>query len=81
MSSVQKTDFQKVLGKRIQNLRLSKGMTQVDLASKVPGDFDTTNLSRIESGRIGTTVFTLYRICIALEISLHEMMDFIPEEN
>lgn len=81
MSSVQKSDFQKVLGKRIQNLRITKGLTQVDLASKVPGDFDTTNLSRIESGRIGTTVYTLYRICIALEISLHEMMDFNPDDN
>lgn len=81
MSSVQKADFQKILGKRIQNLRVSKGMTQVDLASKVPGNFDTTNLSRIESGRVSVTVFTLYRICIALEISLHEILNYEITEN
>jgi len=75
---MEKVEFQKLLGKRIQNLRLIKGMTQVDLASKVEGRFDTTNLSRIESGRISTTTYTLYRISQALEIPLEELVKFEP---
>jgi transcriptional regulator with XRE-family HTH domain len=71
---MEKVEFQKLLGKRIQEIRLNKGMTQVDLASKVEGRFDTTNLSRIESGRISTTAYTLYRISKALEIPLEELI-------
>ncbi len=63
------------LGKRIQEVREQKGMSQVDLASKMIGKFDTTNISRIESGRNNPTIFTLYRIVLALEISLNELLD------
>ena len=48
MSSVEKSDLLKSIGKRIQTLRLSKGLSQVDLVGKIEGDIDTTNISRIE---------------------------------
>lgn len=64
------------LGKRIQELRESKGFSQVDLAGKMLGKFDTTNISRIESGRNNPTIFTLYRIAEALEIPLQELLIF-----
>jgi transcriptional regulator with XRE-family HTH domain len=62
------------LGKRIQELRESKGFSQVDLAGKMLGKFDTTNISRIESGRTNPTIFTLFRIAEALEVSLNELL-------
>jgi transcriptional regulator with XRE-family HTH domain len=62
------------LGKRVQYLRESKGFSQVDLAGKMLGKFDTTNISRIESGRTNPTIFTLFRIAEALEISLSELL-------
>lgn len=68
--------IQKKVGKNVQSIRESKGLSQVDLASKMLGRFDTTNISRIESGRTNPTLFTLYRISEALEISLTELMDF-----
>jgi transcriptional regulator with XRE-family HTH domain len=74
MSSVEKSDLLKNVGKRIQNLRLSKGLSQVDLVGKIQGDIDTTNISRIESGRTNPTIFTLYRISQALEVSLEELV-------
>ncbi|WP_420572941.1 helix-turn-helix domain-containing protein [Kordia sp.] len=64
------------LGERVQQLRESKGLSQVDLASKMIGKFDTTNISRIESGRTNPTIFTLFRISEALEISLNEVLVF-----
>ncbi len=68
------------LGKRIQEVREQMGMSQVDLASKMIGKFDTTNISRIESGRNNPTIFTLYRIALALEISLNELLDIDTEK-
>lgn len=64
------------LGERVQQLRESKGLSQVDLAGKMIGKFDTTNISRIESGRTNPTIFTLFRIAEALEIPLNEILVF-----
>ncbi|WP_091494917.1 helix-turn-helix domain-containing protein [Flavobacterium phragmitis] len=71
---MEKSDLLKNVGKRIQNLRLSKGLSQVDLVGKIEGNIDTTNISRIESGRTNPTIYTLYRISKALEISLEELL-------
>lgn len=65
--------IQKKIGKNIQSLREAKGLSQVDLASKMLGRFDTTNISRIESGRTNPTLFTLYRISLALDVPLSEI--------
>ena len=76
MSSMEKSDLLKNVGKRIQELRESKGLTQVDLAGKIHGVFDTTNVSRIESGRTNPTLYTLYRIAEALEVDLKDLVTF-----
>ena len=75
MSSMEKSELLKKVGKRIQDLRLSKDLKQIDLASKIQGDIDTTNISRIESGRTNPTVYTLYRIANALEVTLIDLID------
>jgi len=62
-----------LVGSRIKEIRISKGYSQVDLASHVIGQFDTTNVSRIESGRTNCTLFTLLKIANALEV---EVSDF-----
>ena len=64
------------LGEKIQKIRELKGFSQVDLAGKMLGKFDTTNISRIESGRTNPTVFTLFRIAEALEVPLNEILIF-----
>lgn len=74
MSSMEKSELLKSIGKRIQNLRLSKGLTQVDLVGKIDGDIDTTNISRIESGRTNPTIYTLYRIAVALETTVEDLV-------
>lgn len=63
------------LGAKIKEIRESKNLTQVDLASRIEGRFDTSNVSRIESGRINTTVFTLFRIAKALDINISDLVD------
>lgn len=75
-SGVEKSELLKRLGKRIQELRIAKGYSQVDLVGKIEGNIDTTNISRIESGRTNPTVHTLYRIAQALEVSLPELIKY-----
>lgn len=58
-----------------QKIREEKGLAQVDLAARMLGRFDTSNVSRIESGRTNPTIFNLYRIALALEIPLSELID------
>jgi transcriptional regulator with XRE-family HTH domain len=69
-----KQELLKSVGKRIQDIRVSKGLTQVDLVGKIDGDIDTTNISRIESGRTNPTIYTLYRIAVALETTIDELV-------
>ena len=69
-----KQELLKSVGKRIQDIRVSKGLTQVDLVGKIDGDIDTTNISRIESGRTNPTIYTLYRIANALETNLEDLI-------
>jgi transcriptional regulator with XRE-family HTH domain len=70
---VEKYKLLKIIGKRIKELRQEKGLSQVDLVGKMEGNIDTTNISRIESGRTNPTIYTLHRIAEALEVSLNDI--------
>ncbi|WP_091309614.1 helix-turn-helix domain-containing protein [Flavobacterium terrigena] len=76
-----KQELLKSVGKKIQNLRVSKGLTQVDLVGKIDGNIDTTNISRIESGRTNPTIYMLFRISKALDVTLHELLNFETNEK
>lgn len=78
---MEKLDLLKNIGKRIQEIRITKGYSQVDLAGKIEGVFDTTNVSRIESGRTNPTIFTLYRIAVALEVELEDLVSTKTEKK
>ena len=74
MSSMEKADLLKLVGKRIKEIRESKGLAQLDVAVRMEGNIDTTNISRIESGRTNPTVYTLFRISQALEVSMSDLL-------
>ena len=67
---MEKLEIFKQVGRNIQQIRLSKGLSQVDLVGRIEGNIDTTNISRIEQGRTNPTLLTLYRIAQALEVHL-----------
>ena len=72
-------DKQKILksvGNKIKEIRQSKGLSQLDVVGRMEGNIDFTNISRIESGRTNPTVFTLFRIAEALEVSPKELLNF-----
>ncbi|MBM0659598.1 helix-turn-helix domain-containing protein [Capnocytophaga genosp. AHN8471] len=66
----------KQVGKKVQKIRTLKGLSQVDLVGKMEGNIDTTNISRIESGRTNPTLLTLYRLAQALEVPISELVSF-----
>ena len=72
---MEKTEILKIVGKRIKELRESKGLSQVDLVGKMQGEIDPTYISRIESGRTNPTVYTLFRIAEALEVNPKKLLD------
>lgn len=60
------------LGQRIKQLRSEKGMSQIALAVEL--NYEKSNMSRLESGRINPKITTLYKVAKALEISLQDLM-------
>jgi transcriptional regulator with XRE-family HTH domain len=62
------------VGKQIQKLRESKAISQQDLAAKC--NFEKSNMSRLESGRVNPTLSTLEKIANALDITLAELFTF-----
>lgn len=62
------------VGKRIQELRELKGVSQQDLAAKC--NFEKSNMSRLESGRVNPTLSTFEKIANALGVSLSELFNF-----
>ncbi|MVX36580.1 helix-turn-helix domain-containing protein [Myroides sp. LoEW2-1] len=68
-----KEDLLKTIGLNVKKARELKGLSQVELVGLMEGNIDTTNISRIESGRTNPTIFTLYRIASALEMPLENL--------
>lgn len=64
----------RLIGKRIKMLRKVHEISQQDLAAKC--NFEKSNMSRIEAGRVNSTVATLNKIAHALNIPLKEIFDF-----
>lgn len=64
----------KKLGKRIQMLRMQRGITQEQLAELICSD--RSYIGAIEQGRKSPSVYCLYEISVALETELKELFLF-----
>lgn len=62
----------KALGKRIQELRKERGMTQLDLATRA--EMEENALQRLEAGRTNPTIKTLWRVSRALNVDVPELL-------
>lgn len=67
-----KIELQKLIGKRIIQLRTEKGWSQSDLARAC--EKDRQSIERIENGRVSPSLYTLYEIATALEVRLEELI-------
>ncbi len=60
------------VGLKIKELRMERNITQLQLADKC--DMEKNNIGRIENGRRSIKLYTLARICKALDISLSNFL-------
>ena len=59
------------IGKKIKEIRELKGISQQDLAAKC--NFEKSNMSRLEAGKVNSTISTLQKVSNALEIDIVEL--------
>jgi DNA-binding XRE family transcriptional regulator len=62
-----------LIGKKIQNLRFEKGLTQQQVADMC--EFEKASMSRIESGRTNLTVKNLFKISQSLGVEMKDLVD------
>lgn len=72
--SLDKESLQILISKRIKQIREEKKISQSDLGAMY--NFEKSNMSRIESGRISPSLITLYKIATALNIEFYELFKF-----
>jgi putative transcriptional regulator len=71
---VKKTDLNRKIGQRIIDQRTKQGFTQADLARACGKDRQA--IEKLESGKVNPTLYTLYEIAKALDISITSLVDF-----
>lgn len=66
--------LQKKVGIRIQEIRELKNISQQELAAKC--NLEKSNMSRLESGRVNSTLGTLNKVAQGLEVNIIELFRF-----
>ena len=75
---IDKKNVQCYLGTTIRNLRIRKGWTMEKTAFE--SEMEYIQISRIELGKINTTVYQVYKLSKALDIEMTEFFAGIHEE-
>lgn len=68
----------KIVGKVISEFRKKKGLSQEVLSGL--SDIGRTHLSAIERGERKPTLETLYRICVALDVKMSDLVAEIEKQ-
>ena len=66
-----KDELKKKIGRRIIELRTQKGWSQSDLARAC--NKDRQAVEKLENGKVNPTLYSLYEISKALEVSLSQL--------
>jgi transcriptional regulator with XRE-family HTH domain len=66
------------LGEHIRAIRVSKNITQEQLANEIGAEI--SQISRIERGIINTSIANLQNISIVLDIPLKDLLDFSSDK-
>lgn len=71
---MEKQELQEIVGRRIKQLRESKGYSLQDVADKC--GFDKSNYHRLESGGTNPSLFTLHTVAQVLEVPVKDLIEF-----
>ena len=66
--------LQKQFGIHVKNIRVAKGLTQIDVSSKMAKD--QQSLQRVESGNVSPSLYYLYELAHGLQIDIKELFEF-----
>ena len=66
--------YLKAFGNNLKDIRVSKNMSQSDLAYKC--NMEISQISRMERGILNTSISNLYLIAKALNINPKDLLDF-----
>lgn len=69
----------KDFGARVKNIRLKRGLTQIEVSSRM--NRDQQSLQRVESGRVNPSLCYLIELSSALEIEVSELVCFDVEKK
>lgn len=70
--------FQKLLGKRIKELREEKDLTQEEVSGL---DMGVRVFQRIEKGQTSANLRTLFKIAMALGVQPRDLLPLVPGEK
>lgn len=73
LDKVDRRNFVLQVGKNLQRIRRSKGLTQAQLA--VDSNMEISQISRIERGVLNTSIGVLYEISKALNVSVQDFFE------
>ena len=68
-----KAEIAKIVGAKIRKIRTQKGLTMEQLAFEIGIEY--AQLSRIERGKINTSIFQIFLISRALEVEFEEIIE------
>lgn len=71
-ADIARSTLQTAVGKRIQDVRLGRGMGQAECARAA--GIDTSSMFRIETGAQNLTLDTLARVAVALDVPMNELL-------
>lgn len=74
MQNIKDDKFLLLLGKRIKELRIKKGLSQLELAVNMENHAE--QIGRIERGKHNVSICTLLQIADSLGVSLSELLNF-----
>lgn len=76
---MKKQEFNKLIGQRLRQVRIEKGMTQKEISEQM--EIESQNYSKYERGLLAPTFFWIYRFCIATKTELPELVKDLPIET
>ncbi|MFA6057857.1 MAG: helix-turn-helix transcriptional regulator [Taibaiella sp.] len=74
MGRSRNTDYILAFGNHVKKLRTARKLSRETLAAY--SDIEVMQIYRIETGKVNTTISTLYALAIALEVSPKKLLDF-----
>ena len=73
MNKLKKIEVSEIVGAKIRKIRNEKGLSIQNLAYEIGSEY--TQLSRIERGKINTSIFQLFVISRALQVNFSEIIE------